>query len=755
MSQLKDAKVLTIRAKIAKVSPTKFWGVILNENLNLNNYVNMSPARCGSWLQHKPQSYEDRGFKSEPHLCVVGMFSRACVGLPVSSQILKTSIDWTQWPIVHRCDCECGWFFFCLSPCALQLAGNQLRVYPASCPKTAERDSSTPVTLMWMSGSENGWLVYPHLLSTSHLGKLWSGRKSNSSQEDWYQNPSCLWKLDFWQQQRFWHLVDVTPAESGFLIRLLATTGDGTNGVFLIPYLLFFCTCGVPLFFLETSLGQYTRQGGITCWRKVCPLFMGLGYGSQVVVLYTVIHYIVIQAWAFLNLFLSFSSELPWTNCLNSWNTDKCFDDNPNQTIEEIRNGTSSVEEYWERRILGLTSGLEDVGNIRRDLALCLLLAWILCVFCIWNGVKSTGKVAFFTASFPYVMLLVLLVRGLTLPGAKEGIKFYLYPDASRLTDPMVWLEASGQILYSFVVSVGILTSLSSYNKYTNNCYRDSIALCLLNVSTSFVAGFAIFSVLGFMAKEQSVDISTVAKSGPSLAFIAYPRAVALMPLPQLWAICFFTMIIFLGFDSQFVYLEGLVINIVDAFPSIFGNKCRRKLLVLAVSVVSFCAGLLMVTEGGFYVFQLFDHYSCSGMTVLFFAILESVCIGWVYGADQLYENIKDMIGYQPWPFIKYCWKYLTPASCTCILVFTFVKYTPLKLNNTYEYPWWGYTIGGVLGLSSPLIVLLRMLYDVSVTPGTLKERLKFLCTPAKDLPCAKARKSLNEVEFQRFTHTE
>lgn len=116
---------------------------------------------------------------------------------------------------------------------------------------------------------------------------------------------------------------------------------------------------------------------------------------------------------------------------------------------------------------------------------------------------------------------------------------------------------------------------------------RDCVYLCLLNSGTSFVAGFAIFSVLGFMALEQGVDISMVAESGnlnnsgffmsvfltlwnkcflyishtlihislilpgPGLAFIAYPRAVAMMPMPQLWSICFFLMIILLGLDSE------------------------------------------------------------------------------------------------------------------------------------------------------------------------------------------------------------
>ncbi|XP_019751340.1 sodium- and chloride-dependent GABA transporter 2-like isoform X2 [Hippocampus comes] len=551
------------------------------------------------------------------------------------------------------------------------------------------------------------------------------------------------------------------------------------GGVFFIPYLLFFCTFGVPLFFLETSLGQYTRQGGIRCWRAICPLFEGVGYGSQLVLFYLAFYYVIILAWAFRYLFASFSSELPWASCLNSWNTgtenrflpilihcphltflfvhfankDTCSEYRPNHTLQEFENGTSSVVEYWERRILGLSSGIEHVGNVRWELALCLLLAWLLCVLCIWNGVKTTGKVVYFTATFPYVMLLVLLVRGLTLPGAKEGIKFYLYPDVSRLSDPMVWLDASSQILFSHGITLGILTTLSSYNKSTNNCYRDCIYLCLLNGSTSLVAGFAVFSVLGFMAKEHGVDISMVAESGPGLAFIAYPRAVALMPFPQLWAICFFSMIISLGIDSAFVNVEALITNIVDTYPSIFENKRRRKLLLLAIGVANFLGGLLMVTEGGLYVFQLFDYYSCNGMTLLFFAILESVCIGWIYGADRLYDNVKDMIGYRPWPLMKYCWKYLAPVICTCTLVFALVRYTPLKFNNTYEYPWWGSAIGGFLSLSTPVTVLLRMLYAVSVTPGNLRQRLKILCTPAKELLPA-SRNALNQEEdFQTFLH--
>lgn len=523
------------------------------------------------------------------------------------------------------------------------------------------------------------------------------------------------------------------------------------GGVFFIPYVLFLFTCGIPLFLMETALGQYTKQGSITCWKKLCPLFQGIGYGSQVVVLYSSIYYIIILAWAFLYLFSSFSTEVPWASCRNTWNTETCveFDRIGDLNLTIAANATSPVREFWERRVLNLSGSVHELGVIRWELALCLLLSWVICYFCVWQGVKSTGKVVYFTATFPYVMLAVLLVRGLTLPGALNGIKFYLYPDPSRLSDPQVWMDAGTQIFYSYAICIGCLMALGSYNKYNNNCYKDCVYLCLLNSGTSFVAGFAIFSALGFMAYEQNTDISKVAESGPGLAFIAYPRAVAMMPFPQIWAIFFFIMIILLGLDSEFVGLEALATAISDLYPSFFHVGHRRKILLLSICVVSFFIGLVMVTEGGLYIFQLFDYYACSGMTLLLFAFLQSVSIGWVYGADRFYDNIEDMIGYRPLPLIKYCLKYITPVICLGTFIFSLVKYTPLKFNNEVEYPWWGYALGWWFTLSSTLMVPIFMIYMLSVTPGTLRQRFSTLCTRAPDLPLTKQeRKALELLEL-------
>jgi len=113
------------------------------------------------------------------------------------------------------------------------------------------------------------------------------------------------------------------------------------------------------------------------------------------------------------------------------------------------------------RRTLMISSGIEDVGSIRWELAGTLAVVWIMCYFCIWKGVKWTGKVkrvhdkswpfsdvayelydviqvVYFTALFPYALLVVLLVRGLTLPGASEGLKYYATPNLSKLGDPEV-----------------------------------------------------------------------------------------------------------------------------------------------------------------------------------------------------------------------------------------------------------------------------------------------------------------------------
>uniref|UniRef100_A0A8C8DW97 Transporter n=1 Tax=Oryzias sinensis TaxID=183150 RepID=A0A8C8DW97_9TELE len=477
------------------------------------------------------------------------------------------------------------------------------------------------------------------------------------------------------------------------------------GGAFLIPYFIFLFGGGLPVFFLEVALGQFTSEGGITCWEKLCPIFTGIGYASIVIVSLLNIYYIVILAWGVYYLF-----QLPWAKCKQPWNTERCIEDTyrKNKTLwvaANASNFTSPVTEFWEHNVLGISSGIEEIGAVKWDLALCLLLVWVICFFCIWKGVKSTGKVVYITATFPFVMLIVLLIRGVTLPGAAAGIKFYLYPNLDRLMDPEVWIDAGTQIFFSYAICLGAMTSLGSYNKYKYNCYRDCLLLGALNSGTSFVSGFAIFSVLGFMAQEQGVDIADVAESGPGLAFIAYPKAVTMMPIPTLWAILFFVMLLLLGLDSQFVEVEGQITSLVDLYPSFLRKGYRREVFIAIICCLSYLFGLTMVTKGGMYVFQLFDYYAASGVCLLWVAFFECVAVAWVYGVDNFYDAIEDMIGYRPNPWMKWSWTVVTPLLCMGCFFFSLVKYKPLTYNKVYQYPDWAVGIGWTLALASMICI--------------------------------------------------
>ncbi|XP_059799848.1 sodium- and chloride-dependent creatine transporter 1-like isoform X2 [Hypanus sabinus] len=471
----------------------------------------------------------------------------------------------------------------------------------------------------------------------------------------------------------------------------------------------------------------------------------GLGFASMVIVFFCNTYYIMVLAWGLYYLVHSFTNNLPWATCGHTWNTPECTEhfehtqchnrtvvNGTNFTIdcEELANKRSPIIEFWERRVLRISDGIDQVGSISWQMLLCVLATWIIIYFCIWKGVKSTGKVVYFTALFPYLVLVILLAHGVSLPGALDGIIYYLKPDWSKLAEAQVWIDAGTQIFFSYAIGLGALTALGSYNRFNNNCYRDAYLLALINSTTSFFSGFVVFSVLGFMASEQGVDISKVAESGPGLAFIAYPKAVTLMPVAPLWAALFFFMLLVLGLDSQFVGVEGFITGLMDLLPASMAGTVRRELVVAICCLICFLIDLSMVTNGGMYIFQLFDYYSASGITLLWQAFWECVVVAWVYGAERFIGDITRMIGYRPFPWIKWCWLFITPCVCVGIFLFHVVNYKPLTYNKSYVYPWWGETFGWFLALASMACIPSTVLIKLLCSKGSLRERWKLLTTP-------------------------
>ena len=217
---------------------------------------------------------------------------------------------------------------------------------------------------------------------------------------------------------------------------------------------------------------------------------------------------------------------------------------------------------YVRRVVLMQTEGIHDIGGVNWYLLLALVIAWIFVGGALIRGVQSLGKVVYFTALFPYVMLTILLVRGLTLDGSIEiGLVNLFKPDFQQLMEPkvrrveplrtwtgqftstttnrtctnrvprslssQVWSSAATQVFYSTSVASGAIIAMASYNKFSNNIYRDAYIVVVIDSLTSVFSGSVVFSILGYIAKSKNVSFDQVAIGGtPRL-----PSVCALSPL--------------------------------------------------------------------------------------------------------------------------------------------------------------------------------------------------------------------------------
>ncbi|XP_060687933.1 sodium- and chloride-dependent neutral and basic amino acid transporter B(0+)-like [Hemiscyllium ocellatum] len=366
------------------------------------------------------------------------------------------------------------------------------------------------------------------------------------------------------------------------------------GGVFLIPYSIMLGLVGIPIFFLESSFGQFASLGPVAVWKSV-PMLQGVGFTMVLLIVIANISYACIIGYSLYYLFASFQSPLPAPPSLIR--SGRPFGDlsipaNRRVSTPFPRSGSPKLQAVLHR-----TSSLDETGEIVWHLALCLLLAWLMVGAAFLKGIKSSGKVVYFTAIIPYVVVTILLIRGVTLEGASKGIEFYIgsHSDFSKLADAQVWKDAATQIFYSTSVGWGSLITLSSYNKFHNNCYQDTIIVCVVNCATSVFAGFIIFSTLGHMAHVQNKPVSEVARSGFGLDFIAYPEALAQLPWATLWSILFFFMLLTLGLDTLFASFETVITSLLDQFPEFLRPK--RLYLTAGLCLLFYFLGLLFVTQ--------------------------------------------------------------------------------------------------------------------------------------------------------------
>ncbi|KAM7400112.1 hypothetical protein PAMA_004691 [Pampus argenteus] len=257
------------------------------------------------------------------------------------------------------------------------------------------------------------------------------------------------------------------------------------GGAFLVPYCLLAVLVGIPLFLLESSIGQYTQEGFITTWRKLCPLAQGIGYGHFIMKMYD-FGYILIQVWALFYLVFSFSSQLPWATCDNTWNTANCV-------------------------------GLQSSDSM---------------------SVNQTAN-------------------------------------RTMLTN-----------------------TISASTEFWEDCFW----LCLLNSGTSFVAGFVVFSVLGFMAQKQGVTVDAVAESGADRVINIIEDMTGQKPSVY-FKVCWRYIIPLLSLVSFILYLfdyTHLRINDRYVYPDWANTLGWTMTLSSVLMVPLWAAGQMCLTTGTF-----------------------------------------------------------------------------------------------------------------------------------------------------------
>ncbi|XP_077171028.1 LOW QUALITY PROTEIN: sodium-dependent neutral amino acid transporter B(0)AT2-like [Paroedura picta] len=493
------------------------------------------------------------------------------------------------------------------------------------------------------------------------------------------------------------------------------------GGAFLLLYLLLLFVIGIPLFFLELAAGQIIRQGSIGVWKHISPRLAGIGFASCIVCSFVALYYNVIIAWSLYYMGSSFQLPLPWDGCPEV----------SNQTQEETECTRSSPTTYfWYRNALNVTGSIEESGGFNLALTGCLFAAWALVCLAMIKGIKSSGKVLYFSSLFPYVVLFCFLVRALLLDGAMDGISIMFTPKLSIWGDMQVWRQAATQVFFALGLGFGTIIAYSSYNPRDNNCHFDGLLVALVNFLTSVLATLVVFAVLGFRANTiaqacvesnldklyhlqfngslflESLPARNVSANqyslwyqgltnetetrlqdlgvvncrvedemnkgveGTGLAFIAFTEAMTLFPTAPFWSVLFFFMLLNLGLSTMLGNMQGIITPLLDNFQRLHR---RRTLFTVLCCVVGFLFGLLFVQRSGSYFVSMFDDYSAT-LPLLIVVGFEAFAVAWVYGADRFLDDIEAMLGWRPWGIYSYMWRFISLASMLCLLLASLVR---------------------------------------------------------------------------------
>ncbi|CAF1258043.1 unnamed protein product [Rotaria sordida] len=471
---------------------------------------------------------------------------------------------------------------------------------------------------------------------------------------------------------------------------------------------------------MELALGQFTSRGPATGF-VLAKGWQGVGFAMVINSILGTLYYNVIIAWALFYFILSFRKTLLWSDCGHWWNTkDLCYVPGSsgniltgngtalnctlgaNLSLSECQetNTTGKVtaaEEFFYRLLLNKSASFDDFGVPGTYMSVLLLGAWLIICLCIFRGVQSSGKVAYFTSIFPYIVLLVLIIFSSTLEGSGQGIRYYIVPRWNLIGNFEIWQAAASQVFFSLSISFGSLIAYSAANDFHNKFFQQMCIVVSCDCFTGVFAGFAVFATIGFLATSSGVDVDTYARSsGPGLAFITYPQALARMPASPFFSIIFFLMLLALGLGSQFASTDVPITALMEFFPS---YAKRRSLLVVITCTIYYLVSLPFACPGGIYLFELFQEYTAN-ISLVFIGFFEVITVTYIYGFNRFMNDVKMMLGRraaQYYLFVTLC--ITAPLLALIITVTNIIGTRPLTIDAAggfphYEFPRWSTILG-------------------------------------------------------------
>lgn len=380
-------------------------------------------------------------------------------------------------------------------------------------------------------------------------------------------------------------------------------------------------------------------------------------------------------------------------------------------------------EAYWENDVLNqYGEGNEALGPVQWKLAVSLLFIYVLVFFCVGFGKKILTDVTWVTVCGPIMLMIILFGRTVGLPGASDGIAFYLGKfEWSELYDAQLWAVACGQIIFSLSPGCGTAIALSSVVSPKEDVYRVCLTVGICNSAFSIFGGFAIFSILGNLAHETGQDVSVVAsESGTGLAFISIAAGITHFgSAANAMSVLFFIMLLSLGLDSTFAWLETLIAVVNDTCKS-FEYKVTHPQIVGFLCVMLFLLGLPFITRGGNSLLDVIDHF-VGAYFLLFSCFVESIAFQLDFGWDRfkavIYQatkgNVTTPSGRDIWPrrYWRGCVCYVVPVATSGLLLSEFIHDAFIEKYGDGEYS------NGLVGMgwavfATLVVVSLSMLGD-------------------------------------------